>query len=129
MITRPVPEEFVQLPYFPWDTRPSTVPLDADECATAIYLANGKLDRAAELLKIDQRQLKKMIRRIPRLRHLLVRLARGCSGGARQSKSPDTTLKIGSTDFVGRPSSVQEPQLTLGMGSGRLRAHPRENSG
>jgi hypothetical protein len=74
-VSRPDPAEFVQLPYFPWDTRPSTVPLDPDECATAIYLSDGKLDRAAELLKIDQRQLKKMIRCTPRLRHLLVRLS------------------------------------------------------
>jgi hypothetical protein len=72
--TRPTAEEFEQLPYYPYDTRPESVPLSEDECATAIFLADGKLDKAAELLKVDQRQLKKMIRRIPRLQHLLSRL-------------------------------------------------------
>ena len=76
-MSRPDPREFVQLPYFPWDCRPETLPLSEDECATAIFLADGKVDRAAERLKVDQRQLKMIIRRIPRLQRLLVRLRAG----------------------------------------------------
>jgi hypothetical protein len=46
---RPSPEEFVPLPWFPWETRPETLPLDDDEVATALYLANGDLKEAAAL--------------------------------------------------------------------------------
>ena len=30
--------EFLPLPYFPYDERPVTVPLDVEECATALYI-------------------------------------------------------------------------------------------
>jgi hypothetical protein len=49
-IARPSPDEFVQLPYGPWDSRPETLPLDVDECATALFLANGNVKGAADLL-------------------------------------------------------------------------------
>jgi hypothetical protein len=70
----PDASEFLPLPFYPWLSRPEDLPLDEDECATAIYLANGRLDQAAERLKVDAPRLKRAIRRSPRLRRLLERL-------------------------------------------------------
>jgi hypothetical protein len=70
----PHPEEFLPLPYFPWLSRPDNLPLDVDEVATALYLARGRLGAAAERLKVDDRRLRKAIRRSPKLQRLLVRL-------------------------------------------------------
>ena len=46
-----------------------------DEVATALFLANGHLGKAADLLKVNESQIKRMVRKSPRLRTLLVRLA------------------------------------------------------
>ena len=51
---RPTPDEF--FPYFGWLERPLDLPLDVEECATAIYLKNGDLDAAAARLKGPARQ-------------------------------------------------------------------------
>jgi hypothetical protein len=61
-------------PFYPWESRSETYPLDEDEVATALYLANGDLKAAAALLKVSLSRLKKPIRRIPRLQHLLERM-------------------------------------------------------
>jgi hypothetical protein len=63
---KPDPSEFVPLPYFPWLSRPDSLPLDIDEIATALYLANGDLKAAAALLKVTVVQLRKPIRKTPR---------------------------------------------------------------
>jgi hypothetical protein len=68
-------DEFVQLPYCGWDSRPETLPLDVEECATALYLAHGALNRAAELLKVSPARLNRVVRRSPRLQRLRVDLA------------------------------------------------------
>lgn len=63
-------QEFAPLPYFPWDERPPTLPLDSDECATAIHLAEGHLPRAAELLKVPLIRLTRLIKVSPRLQRV-----------------------------------------------------------
>jgi hypothetical protein len=63
--------EFVPLPYYPWDERPHTVPLDPDECATAIHVAHGSLPKAAALLRIPLIRLSRAIRAHPRLQRVL----------------------------------------------------------
>jgi hypothetical protein len=63
-------EEFAPLAFYPWDTRPLTVPLDVDECATALFLSRGDINAAAALLKVSATQFKKMVRRHPRLQRL-----------------------------------------------------------
>jgi hypothetical protein len=60
-------EEFVPLPFYPWDVRPHTTPLDLDECATAIHLANGSLPAAAELLRTPLVRLARKVRHTPKL--------------------------------------------------------------
>jgi hypothetical protein len=71
---KPEPDEFVPLPYFPWQSRPDSLPLDTDEIATALYLANGDLQTAAALLKVTVVKLKKPIRKTPRLQQLIEKL-------------------------------------------------------
>ena len=35
--------EFIPLPYYPWDRRPSHLPIDVEEAATAFYLSEGMI--------------------------------------------------------------------------------------
>ena len=63
----PQAEEFTPLPFYPWDTRPDTVPLDTDECATALHLGQGSLIRAAQLLKTAPHRLARVMRAHPNL--------------------------------------------------------------
>jgi hypothetical protein len=65
------PAEFVQLPFYPWIERPLTLPLDDDECATAIFIAKGDVSAAADLLKVMPARLKRVIRKSRRLQLLL----------------------------------------------------------
>jgi hypothetical protein len=59
---RPTPDEFLPLPFFPYPERPLTIPLDVEECATAIYLKNGDLAAAAARLKVTPARLNKVVR-------------------------------------------------------------------
>jgi hypothetical protein len=71
---RPAPDEFLPLPYFPWESRPETLPLDADEIATSLFLANGHLGKAAGLLKVSEMRLNRSIRGKQNLLRLIERL-------------------------------------------------------
>jgi hypothetical protein len=62
--------EFLPLPYYGWDRRPTHIPLDVDECATALYLENGVVERAAGRLKCEPLKLVRAINRSPRLQRL-----------------------------------------------------------
>ena len=62
--------EFQPLPHYPWSSRPSHLPLDIEECATALYLAEGVIGRAAERLKVEPLKLTRLIARSPRLTRL-----------------------------------------------------------
>ena len=64
------PREFEPLAYFPWDARPASVPLTYDEAATAIFLAEGDLNRAAKLLKVRLSQHNRLVKQSPRLQRL-----------------------------------------------------------
>lgn len=63
-------DEFIPLPDYPWDERPSTLPLDSDEAATAIHLANGDEVQAAQLLRVPIIRLRRLIRASPRLQRI-----------------------------------------------------------
>ena len=67
---RPTDEEFLPLAWFPWAERPLDLPLDVEECATAIYLKNGDIDAAAARLKVTPARLDRVVRRSPRLTRL-----------------------------------------------------------
>lgn len=63
-------DEFIPLPHYPWETRPSTLPIDSDEAATAIHLSNGDEVQAAALLKVPIIRLRRLIRASPRLQRI-----------------------------------------------------------
>jgi hypothetical protein len=62
--------EFAPLPFYPWDERPPTLPIDADEAATAIHLGHN-LPRAAALLKVPEFRLRRLVNQSPRLQRVL----------------------------------------------------------
>ena len=64
-------QEFAPLPFYPWDSRPPHLPLDHDEVASAIHLANGDLVRAAFLLKVPIVRINRSLRASPRLQRIL----------------------------------------------------------
>jgi hypothetical protein len=67
--------EFVPLAFFPWDSRPESLPVDIEEAATAIFLAHGDIGAAAVLLKVSASKLNRIVRRCPRLQRLRADLA------------------------------------------------------
>jgi hypothetical protein len=64
-------QEFAPLPFYPWDERPPTLPLDPDECATAIHLAQGDLPNAAALLRTPLHKLNRQVAHHPRLQRVI----------------------------------------------------------
>lgn len=70
-----VEAEFLPLPYYAWERRPSTSRIDDEEAATALYLAEGELEVAAQLLKVEPLRLIRVVRRSPRLTRLHAELA------------------------------------------------------
>jgi hypothetical protein len=64
-------EEFLPLPYYPWDERPPHLPLEPDECATSLHLAHGDVAKASAILKVPITLLNRMIRNHPRLQRVL----------------------------------------------------------
>jgi hypothetical protein len=72
---RPTADEFVTLPWYNWDARPETVPLSEEEAETALFLAQGNIKRAADLLKVTPARLNKSIRKSYGLQRLIAALA------------------------------------------------------
>lgn len=62
--------EFAPLPHFNWDRRPDGHPLDAEEAATALHLANGEVCEASRLLKVPAYRLHRLLKASPRLQRV-----------------------------------------------------------
>jgi hypothetical protein len=75
VITKPTADEFEQLPYYPYDIRSESSPLDVEEIRTALFLSNGDLVATAGRLKVPLRRLKRAIRKDARVQLLIKRLA------------------------------------------------------
>ena len=56
-----MPRGLVPLPRFPYDRRPDSIPLDLEECRTALWLGRGNLLAAARLLKTEPVRLRRYI--------------------------------------------------------------------
>ena len=67
--------EFIPLPFYPWDKRPPHLPVDVEEAATALYLTQGLIGKAAERLKVEPLKLARIISRSARLTRLHAELA------------------------------------------------------
>lgn len=65
-----IDEEFLPLPFFPYEERPAHVPVDVEEAATALYLDKGVVGDAAQRLRIPELKLQRIIDRSPRLTRL-----------------------------------------------------------
>ena len=56
-----VPSDLVPLPTSPWDVRPAELPLDIEECRTALWKVRGNVSQAAALLKISSQRLRTFV--------------------------------------------------------------------
>jgi hypothetical protein len=64
------PTDLVPLPTAPWDERPAELPLDAEECRTALWLKRGNVLEASRLLKVDPSRLRRFVNKSARLREV-----------------------------------------------------------
>jgi hypothetical protein len=62
-----LPADLVSLPTSPWDERPTELPLDVEECRTAIWMARGNITKAAEIMKVTSQRLRRFVDASPRL--------------------------------------------------------------
>ena len=62
-----LPDDLVTLPTAPYAERPVALPLDIEECRTAIWLARGNITEAAKILKITSLRLRNFVGKSPYL--------------------------------------------------------------
>jgi hypothetical protein len=62
-----IPSDLVALPTMPYSERPSELPLDTEECRTAIWMAAGNISEAAKLLKCTSIRLRNFVKKSPYL--------------------------------------------------------------
>lgn len=62
-----MPSDLIALPTMPYNERPPALPLDVEECRTAIWLTRGNITKAAEMLKTTSMRLRIFIKNSPRL--------------------------------------------------------------
>jgi hypothetical protein len=51
----------------PYDERPASLPLDREECRTALWRVRGNISQAAEILKVPSSRLRAFVRSSPNL--------------------------------------------------------------
>ena len=56
-----LPGDLIPLPTRPWDIRPAEIPLDTEECRTALWMTRGNVTEAAALLKITSMRLRQFV--------------------------------------------------------------------
>jgi hypothetical protein len=62
-----IPDDLVALPTMPYSERPIELPLDVEECRTALWMADGNVTEAAIILKITSIRLRAFIKKSPYL--------------------------------------------------------------
>jgi hypothetical protein len=62
-----VPNDLVALPTMPYSERPSDLPLNPEECRTALWMSAGNVTEAAKLLKITSIRLRAFVKKSPYL--------------------------------------------------------------
>lgn len=58
-----IPNDLVALPTMPYSERPLELPLDIEECRTAIWMSSGNVTEAAKLLKVTSVRLRSFIKK------------------------------------------------------------------
>ena len=61
------PADLLPLPTQPWDERPDELPLDVEECRTALFDARGNISVAAGILKVAPARLRYFVSKSLRL--------------------------------------------------------------
>ena len=62
-----IPNDLVALPTMPYNERPLELPLDIEECRTALWMANGNISEAAKLIKTTSIRLRAFVKKSPYL--------------------------------------------------------------
>jgi hypothetical protein len=62
-----IPNDLVALPTMPYSERPPELPLDVEECRTAIWMASGNITDAAKILKVTSIRLRNFVKKSPYL--------------------------------------------------------------
>lgn len=62
-----IPNDLVALPTMPYSERPIELPLDTEECRTAIWMAAGNITEAAKVLKVTSIRLRNFVKKSPYL--------------------------------------------------------------
>lgn len=62
-----IPVDLVPLPTMPYDERPDALPLDVEECRTALWMTAGNISKAAEILKTTSLRLRNFVKASKRL--------------------------------------------------------------
>jgi hypothetical protein len=62
-----VPNDLAALPTMPYSERPVELPLDTEECRTAIWMAAGNVSEAAKILKVTSIRLRNFVKKSPYL--------------------------------------------------------------
>jgi hypothetical protein len=62
-----LPNDLTPLPTAPYSERPVGLPLDVEECRTAIWLARGNITTAASILKTTSLRLRNFVNKSPYL--------------------------------------------------------------
>lgn len=57
-----LPSDLVPIPTAPYDERPDELPLDLQECRTALWMARGNVTEAAATLKVTSMRLRRFIK-------------------------------------------------------------------
>lgn len=56
-----LPDDLIALPTMPYNERPPALPLDVEECRTALWLCRGNVTKAAGLLKTSSKRLRAFV--------------------------------------------------------------------
>lgn len=62
-----IPADLVPLPTMPYEERPVGLPLDMEECRTALWRCRGNISLAARLIKVSSSRLRNYVAKSPRL--------------------------------------------------------------
>lgn len=62
-----MPTDLMPLPTMPYDERPDEIPLNVEECRTAIWRCKGNISDAAKIMKVSPSRFRTFVRNSPRL--------------------------------------------------------------
>lgn len=62
-----LPGDLLPLPTAPYAERPIALPLDIEECRTALWLARGNVTKAAEIIKVSSGRFRRFVEKSPYL--------------------------------------------------------------